>query len=470
MTESQPTISHNNVSKNSRSNNMILLVLFVGVLMGALDIAIVGPALPSIEKTFVVDERLGAWIFTIYVLFNLIGTPLMAKLSDRFGRRSVYITDVLLFALGSATVAFAPNFTVLLVGRAIQALGAGGIFPVASAVIGDTFPPERRGSVLGLIGAVFGMAFLLGPLLAAALLGFGWHWLFLINLPIALIVIVMAWRYLPSSRALKPQAFDWAGVLTLGALLASVAFAISQLDSGHFIQSFGQPVVWGFLLAAVFLFVVFANLERSAPDPVIRPQFFQSRQVVLATVFAVAAGLGEAALVFLPSLAVTALGMGAQTSSFMLLPVVLALAIGAPVAGRMLDRLGSRVVIMTGLILLALGTGLYWQLASYLIWFIVAGALVGFGLASLLGAPLRYILLNEAAEAERASAQGLLTAFTSIGQLLSGALVGAIAASQGGGAVGYQSAFLAIAGVSLVMVMLAFGLKSQAQERSGISV
>ena len=145
---------------HERQRNTVLAVLFLGVLMGALDIAIVGPALPVIGAEFGLDSRGLSWVFTLYVLGNLIGTPLMAKLSDRFGRRNVYMLDVGLFAAGSLVVALSHGtgaFWLLLAGRAIQGLGAGGIFPVASAVIGDTFPPEKRGSALGLIGAVFGL-------------------------------------------------------------------------------------------------------------------------------------------------------------------------------------------------------------------------------------------------------------------------------------------------------------------------
>ena len=150
--------------------NSVLLVLFMGVLMGALDIAIVGPALPAIGNYFKVDIRSLAWIYTVYVLFFMVGTPLMAKLSDRMGRRFIYILDVALFGVGSFITAFSPSFEVLLIGRAIQGLGAGGIFPVASAFIGDTFPPENRGSALGIIGAVFGVAYIIGPILGGLLI------------------------------------------------------------------------------------------------------------------------------------------------------------------------------------------------------------------------------------------------------------------------------------------------------------
>ena len=109
----------------SRQRNLILTVLFIGVLMGALDIAIVGPALPAIRAQYQLNERSLSWIFSLYVLFNLIGTPLMAKLSDQFGRRSIYVLDVALFAVGSLVVALAPSFPFVLIGRAVQGLARG---------------------------------------------------------------------------------------------------------------------------------------------------------------------------------------------------------------------------------------------------------------------------------------------------------------------------------------------------------
>ncbi|MGZ7160410.1 MAG: MFS transporter, partial [Methanobacterium sp.] len=116
----------------SSERNRILILLFAGVFMGALDIGIVGPALPAIKSFFGVNERIVSWIFAIYILFFMIGTPLMAKLSDMYGRRPIYILDILLFAVGSLITAFSSSFEILLLGRAIQGFGAGGIFPVAS--------------------------------------------------------------------------------------------------------------------------------------------------------------------------------------------------------------------------------------------------------------------------------------------------------------------------------------------------
>ena len=150
----------------TRTNTQILIILFIGVLMGALDISIVGPAIPSIEKTIMISQKNLSWIFSIYVLFNLVGISLMAKLSDFFGRRWIYLISVAIFGIGSLVVASAHDFTFLLIGRGIQGFGSSGIFPVAAAVIGDIFPVEKRGRAVGLIGAVFGIAFMMGPFIA----------------------------------------------------------------------------------------------------------------------------------------------------------------------------------------------------------------------------------------------------------------------------------------------------------------
>lgn len=449
---------------DERKRNQILLLLFIGVLMGALDIAIVGPALPAIQRAFNIGERSLAWIFTVYVLFNLVGTPLMAKLSDIFGRRLVYAADVGLFALGSLIVASATSFPAVIVGRAIQGLGAGGVFPVASAVIGDTFPPEKRGSALGLIGAVFGIAFLIGPILGGVLLMAGWRWLFLINLPIALGVIIGSLRLLPTERPAQRRGFDAVGMGILAALLASLAYALNQLDTSRLGASLASMRVWPFLAISLLSLPLWIDWERRQDDPVVRLGLFRSRQIALVSAFSLGAGLSEAALVFIPAFIVATFGVSESKASFMLVPAVLAMAVGAPAAGRLLDRRGSRLVVIVATSLLTVGLWLLGLLAQGLVLFYVAGVLIGLGLSMLLGAPLRYIVLAEAPLQDRTAAQGILSLFTSVGQLVGGALVGAVAASMGGGVPGYRAAYLLVGALSALLVVLALRLKSRREE------
>lgn len=292
-----------------RQQRRLLVTLLLGTLMAALDLAIIGPALPAIEADFGIDSRSLAWIFNIYILLQLVGTPLMAKLSDRYGRRQVYVLNLALFGVGSVIVVVAPDFATLLVGRAVQGFGASGIFPVASAVIGDTFPAEKRGPTLGLLGAVFGIAFLLGPILGGVLLRFSWHWLFLINIPIILYLIGQALRLVPATRAEVSAPFDLAGAVLLSVLLAALAVGLTNLDSGQLATSLRAPGVGPFLVVAVALVPLLWWVERRAADPVLSPALLRSRQMRVTALIAVGAGTLEAGSAFFPALAVAALGV-----------------------------------------------------------------------------------------------------------------------------------------------------------------
>ncbi len=450
-----------------KQRNPVLWVLFLGVLMAALDIAIIGPALPAIRDGFHTTDRAVVWVFTTYLLFNLIGTPLMAKLSDRLGRRDVYIADVLLFVVGSVVVALAPSLTWVIVGRGIQGFGSGGIFPVASAVIGDTFPPERRGRALGIIGSVFGVAFLVGPVLAGVVLKFfSWHMLFWGPLPFALLLIPAAWRWLPSTGKRGNGKADWQGMLLLAVLLSSLAYALNQLDAADLAASLRSPRVMGFLLLGVVLVPVLAWVERRASDPIIHPRLFGGRQLVLANALAFGAGVVEGSMVFIPALLVAAFGVSESKASFMLLPVVATLSIGAPLFGHGLDKVGSRWIIMLGTALAAVGTAMLGFVHLSTAVFYIAAILIGFGLSALLGAPLRYIMLAEAPAEERASAQALISVMTKVGQMMTGAVVGAVAASMGGGVAGYAASFRVLGGIAVVLFLLSLLLKTREAERA----
>jgi EmrB/QacA subfamily drug resistance transporter len=449
---------------DNKQRNRLLLVLFIGVLMAALDIAIVGPALPTIRNYFNLDDRAATWLFTTYVLFHLVGTPLMAKLSDTYGRRAIYIADLLIFAGGSLMVALAPSYGILILGRGIQGFGSGGIFPVASAVIGDTFPPEKRGSALGLIGMVFGLAFIIGPIIGGVLLLFGWRWLFAINLPILIVVLIMAPPLLPNTRPDNRKPFDWLGMVSLTIILTALTFGFSQIDAANFWASLLTVRVGGPLALAVVLLPVFIWIEQQAQDPIIHLRLFKSRQLLLASLLAMGGGLGESAVVFIPALAIAAFAVSESTASFLLMPLVLALAVGAPTAGKLLDKRGSKLVIALGASLLALGMLGLGFFGSNWTAFIIATIFIGLGLSALLGAPIRYIMLTEARPEDRAVAQALIAIQTGVGQLISGASVGAIVASMGGGITGYSAAYGIVGSAAIIMAVISLGLKNRASE------
>jgi MFS family permease len=439
---------------------MLLPVLFFGVLMGALDIAIVGPALPAIGADFGVDEGGLAWVFSIFTLFAVIGAAPLARLSDRFGRRSLYIASVSVFTIGSLLVALAPSFEFLLAARAIQASGAGGIFPVASAVIGDVVPESRRGRALGLIGAVFGLAFLLGPVLGGLLLPYGWRSLFLINLPIGAFLIAAATRVLPGAARTVTGRIDVSGIVLLAFVLGLLAIAFNGLAElpGGDLRDYTRVVVP--LLAGVFLAVLLRRVERAAEDPVLPPAMFASQQLRVIGAISVVAGLVEAGMVFLPTVAVSGLGVTESNASWMMLPLVLALAVAAPLAGIAVDRWSSGIVIRAGLVLLIAGLLAFALLPLTVTNFYLAGCIVGAGLASLLGAPLRHAALAATPGAQRGIGQGLMSLTLQTGQILGAAAIGAIMAAQPATQEGFRSAMLLLAFVAGIAAIVSARLRA----------
>jgi MFS family permease len=449
-----------------KNNTRILILLFIGVLMGALDISIVGPAIPSIEKSMHVGGRDLSWIYSIYILFNLVGISLMAKMSDTFGRRWIYVIAVAIFGLGSLVVALSHDITMLLIGRAIQGLGSSGIFPVAIAVVGDIFPVEKRGRALGMIGAVFGLAFIMGPFIAGfMLLYFDWNALFLINLPIAILLIAFAIRMLPSVRPESKPSIDWAGLILLAVILTSFTLALNNIDTNNLAASLGSWTVLPYVMLTVLLTPILLMLEQHQKEPVINVKLFSSLQVRIVGFIAFGMGLFQSAIVFLPKMAVEMFGVEPSKASFMLLPVVMATALGSPLGGRLVDKVGSKIIVVSGLILASIALFMLSLLTKNLFLYYTAEACLGFGLS--MRASLSYIMLNEVPVTERASTQGILLIFISIGQLAGAALIGAIAASSPGQTSGFGIAFLVMATISTILVILGFFLKNRKQELSG---
>jgi MFS family permease len=355
----------------------------------------------------------------------------------------------------------AANYETLLLGRTVQGLGASGIFPVAAAVIGDTFPKEKQGGALGLIGAVFGLAFLIGPVLGGILLRYSWQWLFLINLPVAVGLLIAAWRLLPSGTSEKQLPFDWSGGVLLTLSLFGLAVGVTNLDTADIGNSFSSIMVWPFLLAGIVLLPLFWRTEKRAADPIIRPSFFDARQIRFVMMIAAGVGTVECAQVFFPALGVAALNITESTAAWLMLPGVFVMMIVSPLAGKVVDAIGATRVIQMALVIVLAGLLIYTFSAITYVTFIGGGMVVGVGIAALLGAPLRYIVLEEARAEDRASTQGLLNIFLAIGQLSGAAIVGAVATSAGGGTVGYQNAIGVLAGITVLICLIALRLQNR---------
>jgi predicted MFS family arabinose efflux permease len=216
-----------------------------------------------------------------------------------------------------------------------------------------------------------------------------------------------------------------------------------------------------YFLLSLLVLPVFIWLEVKEAFPVINTALFRSKQLVLSYLLAFGAGLGEVGVMFIPGYAKSTFGLSASAASFALIPLLVTLLIGAPMSGRMLDKIGSKPVLLFGTLLITMGVIGLWHVSGTKSGFYISEAILGLGLSAVLGAPLRYIVNHETTDNDRASGQGILSVFISIGQLVSAALVGALIASLGGDVAGYTGAFGALAIVSVIMVVATISLKAK---------
>jgi EmrB/QacA subfamily drug resistance transporter len=442
----------------------LLVTLGLGVFAGALDLGVLSPALPALGIAFGVGARELPWIFTLYLLANVVSIPIMTKLADRNGRRPIYIACVTIFAIGSVLAIASQNFPMFLAARAIQAFGAGGIFPVATAAIADRIPPERRGAALGLVAATWGVAAIIGPLLGGVFTHFlSWHWIFVANVPLAIVVIAMARTTMPVAVANVRGPLDVPGIALLAIGLLGLMIGLTQYDVTGATSNLNARL---YLTAGVVALIAFVFVERHAREPVIPPRFFTDSQLTLVYGLEILIGILEGALFFIPAalvaaehLSYAAAGAVAAIGAVMFVVVI-------PGAGRALDAAGSRVVLAAGTTLTAVGLAIF-AFGFTNVW-IAIGAMVvaGSGFGALLGAPTRYIITNRAGSKERSAAVGLLSVCLILGQILGGSLAGGVIGSQAEAVTGYHVAYLWFTAIAVVAALVTFGLHPKARERA----
>ena len=431
--------------------------------MGSLDTGIIGPVLPSIEQSFNLTSRESSWIFTLFVIFFMIGSPVMAKFSDFYGRKKIFILDVILFGIGSCLIAFSANIDSIFLGRIIQGFGCGGIFPVGGAFIGDAFPLEERGKALGILGSVFGISAIGGPLVGAALIPYGWNWCFTINIPISIFIILFALYILPDAENKRKLKIDYPGILILSLLSIFLAYGLNQIDSSNFISSLLSSKVLPFLLIFIILIPIFFRVEKKAEESIVAIHMLKNKEIRIACVETLAYGIIYSSAIFIPSLVILSMGLNDQLASLMLIPILGANAVAAPILGKILDSTGSRKIMMVGTILLTIGLIAIAIYPNNFLLFIIAGCLVGVGLVTIIGAPLRYIVLSEAKPTERGAGQAIVNMLSSAGQLIGGALIGGIIASFAG-IMGYKISLILASAVAFIAFLFTLKLKSRDEQ------
>ena len=432
----------------------LLTTLSLGVFVGALDLGVLSPALPAIGAQFGIDTGALAWIFTLYLLVTVPSIAISGTLADRYGRRPIYLGCVTLFALGSILAIASPSYGIFLLARALQAFGAGGIFPVAAATIGDVVPQERRGAALGTVAAMWGLAAIVGPVFGGLITHFiSWRWIFVANVPLAAVVIYLANRYVPSNAPRERGTLDGGGLSLLSLGLLALTFGITGANVA--------VAILGLLLLAGFV-----AWERVAANPVIPIALFTTPQLAKTYGLELLIGILEGSLFFIPTVLVNAEHLSYAWAGAIAALGALTFVAVIPAAGRALDRIGSRNVLLVGTFFTEAGLAIF-ALGFSSLWLAILSMLVaGFGFGALLGAPTRYIVTNGAPGNLRATAVGMLSQFLIVGQIIGAAMAGGIFEAATAETRGYRDAYLAFCAVALVAMFVAATLATRERERS----
>ncbi len=364
----------------------ILGAVLLGILLAALDQTIVGTALPTIV-TELQGNDVYIWAFTAYLLTATASGPIYGKLSDIFGRRPIFLIGVVIFLLGSLLCGISGSMTQFLVFRGIQGLGAGALFPVALAIIGDIFAPSERGKYQGFFGAIFGLSSLIGPAIGGLITdNVGWHWIFFVNLPLGVLVLYIIWRTLPTHH--EPDAdrhIDYLGAAVFVAALVPILLGFTNKQFGDWTD----PDVGGLIALGLMLTVVFVLVESRAHEPILPLSLFRIRAFTASVIAIFLAAMGFfTAIVFLPRWYQVVAGASATESGYQILPLLGGLIISAIIAGQLVSRVGRyKALIFSALLVLALGLYLLTNIRPdtpgplVWLWMFVAGLGIGPSLA-----------------------------------------------------------------------------------------
>ncbi|MET9427060.1 MULTISPECIES: MDR family MFS transporter [unclassified Streptomyces] len=335
--------------------------LLLGMLLAALDQTIVSTALPTIVSELGGMEHL-SWVVTAYMLASTAATPLWGKLGDQYGRKKLFQSAIVLFLIGSALCGIAQNMPQLILFRAVQGLGGGGLMVLSMAIVGDIVSPRERGRYQGLFGAVFGATSVLGPLLGGLFTQhLSWRWVFYINIPVGIVALFVIAAVLHIPARPTRHTIDYLGTF----LIASVATCLVLVASlGGTTWAWGSPQIIGLAVLGAVLLLWFLRVEKRAAEPVLPLKLFRIRTFTLVSVISFIVGFAMfGAMTYLPTFLQVVQGVSPTMSGVHMLPMVFGMLLTSTLSGQLVSRTGRwKVFPVAGTAVTALGLLLLHQL------------------------------------------------------------------------------------------------------------
>jgi EmrB/QacA subfamily drug resistance transporter len=342
------------MSETAKKSNVTLvtIALFVATFMAAIEGTIVSTAMPTIVGDLH-GVALMNWVFSIFLLTNAIATPIYGKLADRLGRKPMFVGGIAIFIFGSVMSGLSNSMIVLIIWRAIQGIGAGSILPIANTIIADIYPLEKRAQVLGLNSSAWGIASVIAPLLGGFIVDqLSWHWIFFINLPIGLIVMILVQLYLHEEKRQGTTRMDLAGTIWLALMLLAIMYAFQLIGQ----SPINWQIVAGCFLITIVSLIMFIRTERLAKDPLIPMELFDNRTFVVQNIVVfLVSGFLIGYEVYLPDWTQGILGLRASMAGFAVTPSSLMWIVGSFIAGKLLARITPHQIINLSLAFVLIG-------------------------------------------------------------------------------------------------------------------
>lgn len=339
-------------------SNLRLVVtgLMLAILMAAMDNTIVATALGSILADLGGVESY-VWITSAYAVAVLAGMPIFGKLSDMYGRKRFFVFGLAIFLIGSALCGIAQSVPQLAIYRAIQGIGGGALMPIAFTIVFDIFPPEKRGKMTGLLGAVFGASSVLGPLLGAFITDtISWHWVFYVNVPIGIVSLFLILKFYKETKQSAKLKIDWLGAFSLITAVVSLMFGL-ELGGKEFEWNSWQS----YALFGIFIVfsIMFLWAETKASEPIISFWMFKNRLFASSQVLAFLYGATFVGLtIFIPIFVQAVYGGSATNAGFILMPMLLGSVAGSAFAGITQTKISYQKIMAISVVFYAIGMAL----------------------------------------------------------------------------------------------------------------
>lgn len=406
--------------------NLIFLAIVFGLLMAALDQTIVATALPTIVSDLG-NAGHQSWVVTSYLLTSTIATILAGKLGDLFGRKLVFQTAVVCFVAGSVLCGWSASMEMLVGARALQGIGGGAITVTAAALIGEVIPLRERGRYQGMLGAVFGVTTVIGPLLGGYFTDYlSWRWAFWINVPISVVVMLVAGAAIPALAGRAKPVIDYAGIVLIGLGATGLTLATSWGGTRY---SWGSPTIIALFAGSVVALALFARVETRAAAPILPTRLFAEPVFAVCCVLAFVVGFAMlGALTFLPTFMQYVDGVSATTSGLRTLPMVVGMLVMSTGSGTLVGRTGRyKIFPVLGTALMTIAFGLMSQMDAATpallqsLYLLILGAGIGLSMQVLV-----LVVQNTSSFADLGVATAGVTFFRTIGSSFGAAVFGSL--------------------------------------------